>query len=175
MPIALAILGGCLIAAIILMVLIGSGLPREHVAARVAIFHRSPTELYAVASDFATMASWRSGLQKVEILPSRDGQVCYREMSPRRALTYLVTANDPGKKLELKIIDEGLPFGGTWTIEFAPAPEGGSVRITEHGEVSNALFRFLSRFVFGYTSSMDTYLRDLGKKFGENVTPQPSN
>jgi hypothetical protein len=30
-------------------------------------------------------------------------------------------------------------------------------------------FHCLSRFVFGYTGSIEGYLRDLGKKFGEAV------
>jgi hypothetical protein len=30
-------------------------------------------------------------------------------------------------------------------------------------------FRFLSRFVFGYTGSIEGRLRDLGKRFGEAV------
>jgi len=172
---ALLVFGGVLVALVVLMMLIGACLPANHVASRRAVFHRSPAELYAVASDFAATASWRSGLQKIEMLPARDGQVCYREISSRRAVTYLVIGNDPEKKLVLKILDEGLPFGGTWTIEFAPATEGASVRITEHGEVKNALFRFLSRFVFGYTSSMDAYLRDLGRKYGEQVAPEQAN
>ncbi len=125
-----------------------------------------------MASNFAATPSWRSGLQGVEMLPTRDGQVCFRENGGRRAITYQVVENDPPKKLALKIIDENLPFGGIWTLEFLPASEGATMRITENGEIKNVLFRFLARFVFGYTASMDAYLRDLGKKFGEEVTPQ---
>jgi hypothetical protein len=31
------------------------------------------------------------------------------------------------------------------------------------------IFRFMARFLFGYTGSIETYLRDLGAKFGEPV------
>jgi hypothetical protein len=45
------------------------------------------------------------------------------------------------------------------------------VTITERGWVSNPLFRFVSRFIMGQTSSMETYLRSLGKHFGRATTP----
>ena len=54
------------------------------------------------------------------------------------------------------------------------AGDGASLTITEDGHISNAFFRFMSRFVFGYTSTMEAYLIDLGNKFGEEVTPQPT-
>ena len=36
---------------------------------------------------------------------------------------------------------------------------------------SNLFFRFMSRYVFGYTATIETYLVDLGHKFGEETTP----
>jgi hypothetical protein len=158
---------------IVLMAVIGACLPRSHEAARAAVFHRKPTELYAVVRDFAMLPSWRSDLQSTEILPSRDGRVCYREISRHRPITYVVLEDRPAEKLTVKIADENLPFGGTWTFAFSPETDGCCVRITEHGEVKNVLFRFMARFIFGYTGSIDNYLRDLGKKFGETVVLRP--
>jgi hypothetical protein len=72
-----------------------------------------------------------------------------------------------------KIADPDLPFGGTWTYELTPAPGGGTrLAITERGNVKNVVFRFMSRYVFGYTATLDGFLRALGKKGGEDVTPQ---
>ena len=73
----------------------------------------------------------------------------------------------------MRIADPTLPFGGTWTYEIAPADSGSVVTITESGEVKSPIFRFMARFVFGYTSTMDGYLEALGKKYGETVTPGP--
>ena len=71
-----------------------------------------------------------------------------------------------------RIVDRDLGYFGAWTYELAPVDGGTRVQITESGEVPNVLFRFLSRFVFGHTGTMDTYLRALGQKFGEKVTPK---
>jgi hypothetical protein len=72
-----------------------------------------------------------------------------------------------------RIADKNLPFGGTWTIEISPNAEGSVVRITEDGEIHNAIFRFMARFFFGYTSSIEGYLRDLGRHFGEVTAIEP--
>jgi hypothetical protein len=156
---------------VVLIALIGSILPHRHTATRAAVYRRTPAELFAVMENFAAMPSWRSGLTGVDILPPNEGRASFREDSGRRPITFVVLENRPSEKLVLKIADEKLPFGGTWTYEISSEAGGARLRITEDGEIRNALFRFLSRFVFGYTATMDTYLRDLGKKFGETVTP----
>lgn len=40
--------------------------------------------------------------------------------------------------------------------------------ITEDGEVYNPLFRFVSRFLMGYDSTIDTFLRDIAKRVGQS-------
>jgi hypothetical protein len=152
-------------------------LPRAHEATRSARFRKSsPRELYAIVRDFAAQPSWRTGLKSVELLPAVDGQVRYCEQSRHGAINYVVLEDVPGEKLVVKIADENLPFGGTWTFAFSELPpeagganSGARLRITERGEVKNVIFRALARFVFGYTSTMDTLLRDLGKRVGETV------
>ncbi len=72
-----------------------------------------------------------------------------------------------------RIAEKNLPFGGTWTIDIAPAPEGSVVRVTEDGEIYNVIFRFAARYFFGYTESIEGLLRDLGHRLGELTTIEP--
>ena len=74
--------------------------------------------------------------------------------------------------MRTRIADE-LPYGGTWTFSLEPGDSACVLTLTEDGEVYNVIFRFVSRFIMGYNGSLETYLRDLGKKFGESVTPLP--
>jgi len=78
-----------------------------------------------------------------------------------------VIEEHPAEKLVLEIADENLPYGGTWTFAFTPDGSGTRLQITENGFVKNPVFRFLARFVFGYTGSIESCLRDLKRKFGE--------
>ena len=170
----LPVFGLCLLMAV-LAALIGALLPRVHAASRVARFRASPAELYAVARVFAAAPTWRSNVRSVELLARRDGRVHYRETTAHGAVTYAVLDDRPAERLVTEIVDPDLSYAGTWTFEFetAGANGGSRLRITERGEVKNVIFRFLARFVFGHTTTMDTYLRDLGRRVGEEIAPQP--
>jgi hypothetical protein len=41
--------------------------------------------------------------------------------------------------------------------------------VAEDGEIYNVVFRFMARYFSGYHRSIETYLRDLGAKFGQPV------
>jgi hypothetical protein len=41
-----------------------------------------------------------------------------------------------------------------------------TLTITEHGEVYNPLFRFVSRFIMGQTATLDAYLKALNANLG---------
>jgi hypothetical protein len=75
----------------------------------------------------------------------------------------------PEKSLERRIATENLPYSGTWTFSPEPLDETTAVRVTEDGQVSNPVFRFMPGFFLGHTQTMDAYLRALGKATGEDV------
>ena len=147
--------------------LIGAMLPLRHHATRKARFRVAPDALYAV---LAGPPDWRTGVKSFGALPDQDGRKRWWEQdSHGQKVTFELAEDAPPRKLAVRIADRGLPFGGTWTFEIAPDGGGSELRITEDGEVYNVIFRFLARFVFGYTGSIETYLQDLGAKFGQAV------
>jgi hypothetical protein len=149
-----------------LIAIIGAMLPSRHHATRRARYRVSPDALYAV---LAGSPDWRTGIASFGTLPDQDGRRrWWEEDSHHQKITYELVEDKPPSRLTVRIADRGLPFGGTWTFEIAPVSGGGSdLRITEDGEIYNVIFRFLARTIFGYTSSIEGYLRDLGVKFGE--------
>lgn len=171
----LLLITAAMTAIIALVAIIGAMLPREHVASRSAVLHRSPLDVYATVRDFASAPVWRDDVKRVELLSSSEGHAAFREHTRHGAITHVVAEDRPGERLVIRIADGTLPYGGGWTFEFQPAPDrrGTLLRITEHGFVKNVVFRALARFVFGYATTIERYLRALGKRFGEEVTPQP--
>lgn len=163
---------GVLAVLVALIWLVGALLPKEHVATRMARYHQPPEKIWDALTDVEGMPAWRKDVKAVKRLPDRDGRPAWVETSSFGEMPLYVEASEPPRRLVTRIADPSLPFGGTWTFEVAAADGGATLRITERGEVRPAFFRFMSRFVFGYTATMETYLRDLGAKFGENVTPQ---
>jgi uncharacterized protein YndB with AHSA1/START domain len=166
---------GTIVALIILLIaaiyLVGSRLPEKHSAVRVARYRQRPEAIWAAITDYEKFPSWRSNVKSVEQLQSSEAG-SWRELDAHgNSLPYHVVASDPPRRLSVAIADPNLPFGGTWTTDILPIPPNGCiVQITENGEIHNVFFRFMSRYIFGYTATMDTYLKDLGKKFGETTT-----
>jgi hypothetical protein len=78
----------------------------------------------------------------------------------------------PPARLVTRIADKSLPFGGVWIFQVVPTAEGSRLNITENGEVYNPVFRFVSRFIFGYDRTLDAYLQDVSRKFGERAVPE---
>ena len=86
-------------------------------------------------------------------------------------MTIEVIGAEEPRRLVTRIVDDGLPFGGTWTYDIVPIDGGSRVTITEDGWIGNPLFRFFARYVFGMNRTVDEALRGLGERFGETVLP----
>jgi hypothetical protein len=157
---------GALVALIGVVAGIGAMLPKGHRATRRARFKQKPEAIYAV---IAGPPDWRSDLKEFGSLPDKDGRKQWFEVSQGQRLTYELVEDTPPLRRVTRIADKGLPFAGTWTLEIAPEGDGAALRVTEDGEVYNVIFRFMSRFVFGQAGTMERYLKDLGKKLGEQV------
>ena len=108
----------------------------------------------------------------MEPLPEVSGKPVWREFDRQGgSIPYQVMVMVPPRALVVRIADPKLPFGGTWTYEISSPADGGSLlRITEDGEIYNPIFRFVSRFVRGYSRTQEEYLQALGAKFGQSVT-----
>ncbi|HXG71118.1 MAG TPA: SRPBCC family protein [Gemmatimonadaceae bacterium] len=154
------------------VVLIGYSLPQAHVATVTAAYSAAPADIWSWISQPERYPSWRNGLTVVELLPDPHGRVAWRETGKDGKISYRFTQRTEGTRLVTLITDEGLPFGGGWEFNLQPEGKGSRLTITEHGEVYNPVYRFVSRFFLGHTSTMEGYLTDLGKALGDPVTPQ---
>jgi uncharacterized membrane protein len=168
----LLIIAGIMAGLIAVVLLIGVMLPRKHVATHEIVLRKPANEIFMTIRDFASAPTWRPDLERVEMLEPVDGRVRFREHSKQGVVTYEAVEESPPRTLVTRIVDRDLGYFGTWTYLLSETEGGTHVRITEDGEVPNVLFRFMSRFVFGHTATMDAYLRALGRKFGEEVAPK---
>jgi hypothetical protein len=73
---------GCVGGLIAMIGLVGSFLPRGHVASRRARYRQPPETVFAILTDFAAFPSWRPSVKSVEILPARQGMPSFREIGP---------------------------------------------------------------------------------------------
>jgi uncharacterized protein YndB with AHSA1/START domain len=166
------ILLGLPVLALALAIGVGLVLPEAHEVTSRARYSRSPDSLWADVSDPARAATWRPDIQRVEILPDRDGRAVWREVGPTGELTYERVEFEPPRRMAVQIAEPDLPFSGLWIYEVSPVEGGAVLTLTERGEVYNPLFRFMARYLFGYHSTLDSYLTALGAKYGEETVPR---
>jgi hypothetical protein len=141
MEIDLAVVGA--LAALLALVfivgtLVGRSLPVGHVASRSATHAATPQRVWDVINDPAFMRSRGVGDVKTETVES---------VPPRRLVRRIVGETS---------------FGGTWTSELEDEAGGGTrLVITENGEIYNAFFRFVSRYIVGHHRTIDSFLAAL--------------
>lgn len=157
-----------LVGGILVMLGIGAMLPKSHVASRAITLRQSPEAVFAVISNFKNLPTWRPDVRSIDLLPPEGDHARFRENGSNGSITYEVLETMAPNRLVTRIADPALPFGGSWIFEIVPAPSGCHLNITERGEVYNPMFRFVSRFILGQTRTLDTYLRNLARHFGES-------
>jgi hypothetical protein len=138
--VGLVVAGLAALAAIV--ALVGTQLPRDHVASRTLRVRRPPEEVWPVVTRL--MASSSVPVDVIE--------------------------HDPPRRLVSRVKETEKMFGGTWTVVSAPVPDGSALTITEDGWVANPIFRFVSRFIVGHHATMDGILKNVAKELGEAPT-----
>ena len=162
---------GVVVLAFGLMALIGSQLPSAHTASRSIVLRQTRPNVYAVIRDFKSAPAWRNDVKSIDVTET-PGQKLHFIEHGSDDVSYEVVEEVPNQRIVTRILNTDLGYSGQWTYELTDEKGGTRVKITEDGEVSNVLFRFMSRYIFGHTSSIDSYLTALGKKFGETTSPQ---
>ncbi|MDO8677700.1 MAG: SRPBCC family protein [Acidobacteriota bacterium] len=148
-----------------LTAIVGWLLPVKHEASRSAEFARTPNEVYALVSDYKNYVAWWPDITRIEVLGEEAGKATFREHMADGPIVMSVVEQSPPSRFVTKIVDAGQPFGGTWTFEINPVNEGRTrLTITERGEIYNPIFRALARFVFGYMSTMESFLQSADRR-----------
>ena len=166
---------GAVLGLVALMALIGAVVPREHRATSTVTLHQPPDSVWRVVRDLGGVPAWWPEIKESVRRPDQNGREAWRQKMSGWDVPLIVIDATPGRRLVTQIdTSAGGAFGGTWTYELAPDSAGTRISVTEAGWIGNPIFRFLSRFIFGYYGSLDGYLTALGKRFGEEVEPEHS-
>ena len=171
--ISLLVIGGL----IGLLAGVGALLPKNHRASAEVTLKKPPQDVWNVVSNIQEWPAWHANIVRVERLSDHEGHPVWRLLTKDGDLPSEVleasepTAAKPGR-LVTRIADPAVPFSGSWTIEVSGTEAASRVTVTENGEIRNPIFRFFSRFVFGHTASLVSFLSDLAKKTGDNVKPK---
>ncbi len=156
---------------VLLLVLVGMFLPREHTARATIELAASPERVWAVVSDFAGAARWRPDLEAVRIDTLPGGPIRFVETSSEGEIPFEVVSQEPPRRQVVRVIDDGLPFGGSWTWELVPLGGGTALTLTEDGFTRNPIYRAMGLVFFRPTESVARYLGALATALGEDAEP----
>ena len=152
---------GVLVAIGVAGYVVGLLLPRTHTARMEGVVAKAPAEIATILRDVRRYPSWRRGVVVEDISQTADA-ITYVELADKDRIAYRLTEPVRDGQFVATMSDSSLPFGGAWTITLTPEDAGTRVGIQEDGEVRDPVYRLFAHFVFGYTSSMKTYLENLG-------------
>ena len=159
-------IGAAIAVIAVLVIIIGYSLPKAHSVSRTTAVPMPPDALYALLIDVDRYPSWRPGVKSLQRHADRDGRPAWTEEVSGMKIPLRFERMERPSLLVSRIADPSLPFGGTWTYRIEPSPAGSTLTITEDGEVSNPFFRFMSRFVFGHTATLDEFITNLTSRAG---------
>ncbi len=153
---------GCIIFLGVLIgsvLLIGFFLPVEHTASVSITINEPQADLWKKISTPQDFPNWRGNVSTVEVLSDSSETLVWREVYTNgEFLSFRELSRQDSSQFVSAIIDDGLPFGGKWTINLEDNGAYTMVTITEEGKVYSAVFRFFSKFIFGHESTMKEYL-----------------
>lgn len=171
MPILWIVLGAVVTLALVLFVG-GMLVPREHTATCTVELAAPPEQVFATITDWKELPTWNKNVTAVRALEGGNGWV---ESWGSMTIPLRVEKSEPPRTFVARIVDDGLPFGGTWTHTLEKTPSGGTRLVTtEAGHISAPPFRFLAHFFFGYHRTLNEYQIALGAKFGAKGAPVKS-
>ena len=154
----LAIALGVVISIPLLAYVAGLFIPESHTATVSNIYQAPSDSVWAKITDVKKLPKWRDNVKSVKVLSDSSEPLTWRETYTHNdPLTFEVTEMRDSTLLRVRIADKGLPFGGVWIYRLESQPGGTKLTITEQGEIYNPLFRFVSRFIMGYESTLREY------------------
>jgi len=148
-------------AVLVIAVMVGMTLPETTEAARSARFKARPAAVFSVISTIDRYPQWRSDVTRVEVLPDDGGGVLFKEYGRENVVTYRIEESEAPLHMRVRVADDSVPFGGSWTFVLQPFEDGTSLTITEEGTIGNPLYRVAAKVLFSATDSIDRYLSDL--------------
>src|SRR5688500_16251882 len=100
--IVVGVVGG-LVVLVGIMALIGSTLPKAHVASRSILLRKSPQDVYAVVRDFGSAPKWQSDLKQIEVEAPPGGPVYFREVGKNGTINFELVEDVPAQRMVTRI------------------------------------------------------------------------
>jgi|GEM_PF-5313172 len=149
---------------------IGMATPLDHQVTKSLDLKVDQQQVYDAMVDWEQYPKWRTELVGVSAVQDPEGDPRWLEdWKGDQDIELEITAEEPGRRVEITIHDPSDMFSGTWECLVAPAEGGSMVTLTERGTIPNPMVRGMMTCVPGAKAyCLTLYLKGLAKKFGED-------
>ncbi len=161
----LKFLGFC-VAAVLVMAMVGAGMPLKHVVTRRMSFAAPPERVWSAILSIRQLPIDRSDLRAVDQGTSTAPPSVIEVVGSPVKITY--DTFRPPRTLVVKTSEPDVAYGGTWTFELElETAQITKLTVTEEAEVRGRLLRFAVR-TFGLDDSLiDGVFRAIKRKLIE--------
>lgn len=122
-----------------------------------------PCEMEVFEIEVSAIAVWMHTPFRITLLDAEQAM---------KDLDFEVEVLERPHRMRIRVLDDDIPFGGTWTQDLSPEEGGCRVRITEEGFIEPAVLRYLAR-AYGHTVTMEEHLNALGQRLGRQTRIEP--
>ncbi|MEO8054453.1 MAG: SRPBCC family protein [Acidobacteriota bacterium] len=151
MKAALKFLAFCVIA-VVVMAMVGAGLPQKHVVTRRKSFAAPPERVWSALLSIRQLPVDRSDLRAVDQGVATAPPSVIEVVGSPVAITFETFR--PPRKLVVRTTEPDVAYGGTWTFELElETAQVTRVTVTEEAEVRGRLMRFAVR-TFGLDDTL---------------------
>lgn len=158
---------------LVMATLIGTRLPKTHVAASRMEIAAPLEQVWEVVMDFKNYPTWRLGLNRVETGPELDGKPTWFEYcTPTIKVQLQLALAEPRTRIVTQLVGEKLPIFGAWDYRFQSQQGSTLITITEWDKIYSPLFRFFSQFIVPHHAAMDVFLIALARHFESPGEPE---
>ena len=146
--------------ATVIVFLIGNAIEPRHSTQVARSVLATPAEVAKLIRNVEAYPSWRHGVS-ISDLQKHETEATYVETAFGDVIAYRLDEKSRDKLFVATITDKTLPFGGTWTFEISTDGGATTLMIREDGVIRDPFYRFFAKYVFGYDSSIVSYLNSL--------------
>lgn len=147
--------------------IVGSFLPKTHSASVSVELNKSRTEVWKLIDNVNDFPQWLPGLDKVEILPERNGHRTFRQTQGRNTFVLEETVKREPEIVTRTIADDNNMFSGRWEHTFEDIGNGRTrVTVKETGTVPGAIPRAIMKMFVGYEYYLKQFAKALRAKCG---------
>ncbi len=151
-----------LVGALLLLIgglgVVGSCVPATHTASMSVTVAMPRDRVWSLLNDVESFPAWLPGIDKVEMLPERDGHRVFRQFQGRNSFVLEETVKAAPSVVTRTIADDNGMFSGSWEHRLEEAGPGRTtITVVETGTVNAAIPRAIMRLFVGYDRSLNAF------------------